>query len=150
MRGITHNGHEALTLLELVLQLHSEFRSSLEPIRVTPLQAGVILYLCRHAEARVTDAAAALGVRLPTLSAVVNDLVRERWITKRRSVTDRRVVYLLLSRRGNAVALRIEQRVLQVEATLTEQNQRALGMLPKGSRALTLARNVRRLRFGGN
>jgi hypothetical protein len=43
MRGVTHNGHEELTLLELVLRLHGEFRKSLEPIRVTPLQAGVLL-----------------------------------------------------------------------------------------------------------
>ena len=84
MRGVEHNGHEELTLLELVLQLHGEFRRSLEPIRVTPLQAGVILFLCRHADAKVTDAAAALGVRLPTLSEVVKDLVRKRWVTKRR------------------------------------------------------------------
>ena len=40
-----------------------------------------------HAEAKVTDAAAALGVRLATLSGVRKALVRKRWITKRRSVT---------------------------------------------------------------
>jgi DNA-binding MarR family transcriptional regulator len=135
MRGDEHNGHEKLTLLELVLQLHGEFRRSLEPIRVTPLQAGVLLFLRRHAEARVTDAAAALGVRLPTLSAVVKDLVRKRWVTKRRSVTDTRVVHLSLSRRGNALALQIEQRVRYVNATLAGQDRRALGMNPKGSHA---------------
>jgi hypothetical protein len=48
MRTVTHNGHEKLTLLELVLQLHGEFRKSFEPIRVTPLQAGVILSLHRR------------------------------------------------------------------------------------------------------
>lgn len=32
-RGVKHNGQEALTLLELVLQLHVEFRRSLESIR---------------------------------------------------------------------------------------------------------------------
>ena len=42
MRGVTHNGEEALALLELVLQLHGEFRRSLQPIRVMmPRQAGV-------------------------------------------------------------------------------------------------------------
>jgi len=44
MGGVEHNGHEKLTLLELVLQLQGEFRRSLELIRVTPLQAGVILF----------------------------------------------------------------------------------------------------------
>ena len=118
-RAVKH-GDEDLTILELVLQLHGEFRRSLEPIRVTPLQAGVLLFLRRHAEARVTDTATALRLRPPTLSEVVNDLVRKRWVTKRRSVTDTRVVHLSLSRRGNALALQINQRVRQVNAPLAQ------------------------------
>jgi DNA-binding MarR family transcriptional regulator len=118
-RAVKH-GYEDLTILELVLQLHGEFRRSLEPIRVTPLQAGVLLFLRRHAEARVTDTATALRLRPPTLSEVVNDLVRKRWVTKRRSVTDTRVVHLSLSRRGNALALQINQRVCQVNAPLAQ------------------------------
>ena len=102
---------------------------------MTPSQAGVILFLRRHAEARVTDAATALGVRLLTLSVMVKVLVRKRWVTKRRSVTDTRVVHLRLSRRGNVLALQIEQRVRQVNATLAEQDRRTLGMNPKGSHA---------------
>ena len=82
------------TLLELVLRLDGDFRRSLQPIGVTALQAGVILFLRRHVEARATDAAAALGVRFPTLSEVVKDLAQKRWVTRRRSVTDARVVHL--------------------------------------------------------
>ena len=120
MRGVEHNDHEAQTLLELVLQLHGEFRRSLDPFRVTPLQAGVLLLLRRHADAKLTDAAAALRVNPPTLSAVVTDLVRKRWVTKRRSVKDDRVVCLQLGQRGNVRALQVEQRVRQVNATLAE------------------------------
>jgi DNA-binding MarR family transcriptional regulator len=120
MRGVEHKGHEELALLELVLQLHGEFRRSLEPIRVTPLQAGVLLFIRRHANARMTDAATALRLRLPTLSEVVKDLVRKRWVTRRRSVTDTRVVHLSLSRRGSALALQINQRVRQVNAPLVQ------------------------------
>ena len=118
MQGIEHNGTENLTLLELVLQLHGEFRRSLEPLRVTPLQAGVILYLQRHMEANMTDTAAALSVRLPTLSEVVKDLFRKRWVTKRYSVEDRRVVHVRLSRRGEALARKIEERVRQVSTQI--------------------------------
>jgi DNA-binding MarR family transcriptional regulator len=57
----------------------------------------------------------------------VNDLVRKRWITRRRSVTDARVVHLSLSRRGDALALQIEKRVRQVEVTLTKDDRGALG-----------------------
>lgn len=75
MRGVEHNRDEKLTLMKLVLRLEGAFRRSLEPIRLTPLQADVLLYLSRHADAGVTDAAASLGVRTPVVSVVVNDLV---------------------------------------------------------------------------
>ena len=114
MQGVDHKGHEELTLLELVLQLNGAFRQILEPIRVTPFQAGVLLFLRRHADARVTDTTSALRVRMPTLIEVVKDLVRKRWVTKHRSVTDTRVVHLRLSRRGQNLARRIEERVRQV------------------------------------
>ena len=123
MQEVKHNGHEELTLLELVLQLHGEFRRSLEPIRVTPLQAGVILFLRRHTDAKLTDAAASLGVRLPTLSEVVKDLVRKRWVTKRRSATDTRAVCLSLSRRGAALAQRIKDHVRDVRSDLTPMKE---------------------------
>ncbi|HSV90817.1 MAG TPA: helix-turn-helix domain-containing protein, partial [Nitrospiraceae bacterium] len=90
------NGHENLTILERVLQLHGQFRRSLESLRVTPLQAGVLLFLRSHPEAKVTDAADALVVRVPTVSEVLNDLVRKRWVTKCYSVEDRRVVCVRL------------------------------------------------------
>jgi DNA-binding MarR family transcriptional regulator len=115
------------TLLELVLQVHGDLRRSLMPLRVTPLQAGVLLFLRRHAEGRVTDAAATLRVRQPTLSEVVNDLVRKGWVTKRPSVTDTRVVCLRLSEEGKAMARWIAHRVRQVEVTLTEDDRGALG-----------------------
>jgi len=135
MQGVEHNGYEELTLLELVLQLHGEFRRSLEPIRVTPRQAGVLLFIRRHANARMTDAATALRLRLPTLSEVVKALARKRWVAKRRSVKDDRVVVLSLCRWGDTLALKIEKRVHQVNATLAKQDRRTLGMISKDSRA---------------
>jgi DNA-binding MarR family transcriptional regulator len=66
---------------------------------------------------------------------VLKDLVRKRWITKCRSVTDTRVVHLLLSRRGQALALQIKQWLRQVKARLAEQDRRALDMSLKRHRA---------------
>jgi len=119
MRGVEHNGDEKLTLLELVLRVQGEFRRSLEPIRVTPLQAGMLLYLQRHRDAKLTDAADALFLRIPTLSDVVKDLVRKRWVTKRYSVEDRRAVCLRLSRRGQVITRKIENQVRDVRSDLT-------------------------------
>lgn len=114
MPHVKQNDHGEPTLLELVLQWHGEFRRRLEPIRVTPLQAGVLLFLRRHAEARLTEAAASLRVREPTLSEVVKDLVRKQWVMKRRSREDTRAVCLSLSPRGERLAQRIEGQVRQV------------------------------------
>ncbi len=93
---------------------------TLEPLRVTPSQAGVILLLRRHADARLVDAAAALRLQPPTMVAVVEDLVRKLWVTKRRSVEDRRAVCLRLSRQREAMAQTIAHPVCHVEAALTE------------------------------
>jgi len=123
MRGVEHNDHEELTLLELVLQLYGEFRRSLEPIRVTPLQASVLLFLCRHADAKLTDAAAVLGVTLSTASTLVKALVRKRWVIKRYSVEDRRAVCLRLTRRGEALAWRVKDHVRHVKSDLTRMKE---------------------------
>jgi len=126
MRSVRHSDHEELTLLEVVLQVHGVFRKCLEPIRVTPLQAGVILFLHRHVEANMTNTTAALTVRLPTLSGVMKDLVRKRWVTKRRSVTDTRAVCLSLSRQGEALAQQINQRIHQGNARLAQPSAVAI------------------------
>lgn len=128
-----HQDPEVSTLLEVVLLVYGELRSTLDPIRVTPLQAGVLLFLSRHAETNLTDAAATLSVRQPRLREVVNELVRERWVTKRRSVTDSREMHLYLSWQGHTLARHIEQRVRQMEATLIGPDPPALCMHLKGS-----------------
>jgi len=132
------NGHADVTTLERVLQWHGAFRRSLGPIRVTPLQAAMLLFVSRHAEAKLKDAANALCVRPPTLNDVVKDLVRKRWVTKRRSVVDTRVVHLQLSRRGEALTHQIGQRVHQVTITLTEEVRKSLGVTPQNRTNLRL------------
>ena len=136
MRDTNSHGQKATgpTLLKLLLRLEGDIRRRLEPIRVTPLQAGALLFIRHHANARVTDAATAFRLRLPTLSEMVKALARKRWVTKRRSVKDDRVVVLSLSRWGDTLALQIEKRVHQVNATLVKQDRRTLGMISKDSR----------------
>ena len=107
---------EELTLLESVLRLQSEFRRSLEPLQVTPLQAGVILFLRRHEDGRVMDIATAFCLKMPTVVEVVNNMVGKRWVTKRGSVEDRRAVCLRLSRQGQALARKIEAQIRNVRS----------------------------------
>jgi len=120
----THNDHKDTdpSMLEIVLRLHGDFRRILEPIRVTPLQAGVLLYLHRRADARLTEAAAALRVQTPTMADVVKDLMRKRWVTKRPSLEDRRALRLRLSQRGEAITRTIHHQVRRIRATLPEHD----------------------------
>jgi DNA-binding MarR family transcriptional regulator len=108
--------HDSATLLEMVLRLHGEFRSRFVPLRVTVLQAGVILYLTRHTNAKLTEAAHALRIKPATLTEVIRDMVGRRWVTKRRSSQDRRAVCLRLSRRGKVIARSVTGQVQQVSA----------------------------------
>ena len=54
MGRVIYNDDEDPTTLGRVLQLHGQFRRSSELIGVTPLQAGVPLYLRRHTDANMT------------------------------------------------------------------------------------------------
>jgi DNA-binding MarR family transcriptional regulator len=103
--------HDEPTQLEAVLQWHGEFRRRLVPLNVTPLQAGVILYLHRHGASKLKEAAAAVNVRSPTLSAVINDLVRMRWVTRQRVPNDDRALCLQLSPQGTVLAQRIRSQI---------------------------------------
>lgn len=80
----------------------------------------------------MTDAVEALIVRVPTASEALNDLVQKRWVTRRCSVTDSRVVHLRLSGRGEALPRQVEQRVSQVNAMLAEEGHNSLGLTPRG------------------
>ena len=121
------NGHENSTTLERVLQWHGAFRRGLGPIRVTPLQAATLLFVTRHAEAKLKDVARALSVRRPTLTEVVKALVRDRLVTEHRSIVDARVVHLRLSLRGEALTRQIERRVHQVTLILADELRSSLG-----------------------
>lgn len=119
MPRVEHSDQDKRTLLEVVLRIQGDFRRRLEPIGVTPLQAGVVLYLQGHPDAKMKDTAAALDVKPPTLTAVIDDLVRKRWVTRQRALHDDRAVCLQLSRQGQVVAEKIKTHVRDVQSDLT-------------------------------
>lgn len=123
MGSFEHKGAEKVTRLELVLRLHGDFRRSLEPLQVTPLQAGMILFLRRHEDGRVKDLATAFCLKLPTVVEVVNILERKRWVSRRPSEKDGRAVCLRLSRQGQALARKIEAQIRNVRSNLTSMKE---------------------------
>ena len=135
MPGVERKGHDEPTLLEVVLRLHGDFRNRLVSIGVTPLQAGVMLYLQRHRDAKLTEAAVAVGVQLPTVSVVIQDLVSKRWVTRRRAIHDDRAVCLWLNRQGQVIARRITDHVHRREGELGKGNVLRIGQRrAKGAR----------------
>jgi DNA-binding MarR family transcriptional regulator len=112
-----------VTPLELVLRLHGEFRRRLAPLGVTPLQAGVMLYLHRQGEAKLKEAAAAVTVQPPTVTDVITGLVRKRWVTKQRALHDDRALCLRLSRQGEALARKITECLRDIRSNLTFQEE---------------------------
>ena len=122
MKNAEQTGHSELTLLERVLKLHGDFRRSFDPIRVTPLQAGMILFLRRHPEAKATDAARAFSLKLPTVVEVVQAMARKRWIIRRRSVADVRIIHLSLSRQGQNLARKIDVQIRHLTTGITNKN----------------------------
>ena len=83
----------------------------------------MILYLLRHPDAKMKETAAALSVQPPTLTAVIQDLVRKRWVTRRRALHDDRVVCLRLSRQGEVVVQKIKNHVRDVRSDLTSMKK---------------------------
>jgi DNA-binding MarR family transcriptional regulator len=130
MGRTVQRGSEKRTLLELVLRVEGDFRRRLTPIRVTPLQAGILLFLRHHTDATQMDIATALCLKAPTVSGAMKGLVRKRWLLKRYSIEDRRAVCLSLSQWGRALVRQIESRVRQMEDALGKPERRALGMRP--------------------
>ncbi|MGH7183146.1 MAG: hypothetical protein ACREJN_14370, partial [Nitrospiraceae bacterium] len=104
MPGVKQEDQSKPTLLEVGLRVQGDFRRCLAPLRVTPLQAGVSIYLHRQTDAKVTDTATAVRVEASTLSVAVRALFHKRWMTGHRTPDDRRVVRLRLSRQGAVVA----------------------------------------------
>lgn len=111
---MTTNGKPAATLLEAMLRLHGEFRSALDPLSLTPLQAGVLLYLHRRTGAGIFEAAQALGIKSPTLTPVVQDLVRRQLASRQEDPTDRRNRPLTLTSQGQALVHRIRKRTASI------------------------------------
>lgn len=130
MPKTNHKGQKKTgpALLELVLRLQGDFRRLLQPIRVTPLQAGVLSYIHRHTDVRVGAVADALRVQPPTIVDVVQDLVRKGWVTNRRLVADRRAVCLRLTRKGEGIVRGVTQRIRQAETLLINHDSCVLGM----------------------
>lgn len=98
----------ALPPLQTVLQFHGRYRHLLRPVHVSPMQAGILLFLDRHPGCKLIQVASALCLQSTTMVEAVKLLERKRWIQKARTNANRRIVKLQLMSRGKIKVRRVK------------------------------------------
>jgi len=64
---------------------------------LTLAQVQVIEYLCENKKARMSDIAKEAGVKLPTMTEIVDKLVRQGFLKRQREEKDRRAVWVTIA-----------------------------------------------------
>jgi DNA-binding MarR family transcriptional regulator len=89
-----------------------QYRVELSDLGVTPIQAGVLLYLQRYPGSYCQSMADDLGRDASWIGVVVRDLHRQGWLKKQRAPCDDSYVFLRVTRKGAALARAITRDVL--------------------------------------
>lgn len=97
--------------LETVLRLQGFFGHRLQPLGVSPLQAGMLLYLDRHPQCQVIEIASALCIQNLSAVKTVQIFQRNGWIRKPQVNANRKIVKLQLSEKGTALAQKIKENI---------------------------------------
>lgn len=90
------------------------FKTEMRARRPTELsvpQFRMLIYLQRHAGARVSDVAEHLGLALSTTSQLIDGLLKRQYVLRETSTRDRRCATLSLTEQGNAMLVDVRARV---------------------------------------
>ncbi|MCG0240106.1 MAG: MarR family transcriptional regulator [Firmicutes bacterium] len=87
---------------ELSHQFFRHVQRRLEQTGISPSQYPLLRLLAARGELRISDLAALLHLSVPGVTGLVDRLVRQGLVTRRRDEADRRVVYVALSAEGRA------------------------------------------------
>ena len=82
-----------------------------EPYDLTPLEFNLLQFCLERGECTATQMAQVLPVDPARISRIVNKVVEQGLLRRRRLRSDRRVVMLTLTDEGNELALNISERV---------------------------------------
>lgn len=97
--------------LETVLRLYGFFRHRLHSLGVSPIQAGLLLYLDRHPQCRASEIASALCIQNHLAVKTVQRLQRNGWIRKPRLTANRKTVKLQLTEKGTTLARKVNANI---------------------------------------
>jgi DNA-binding MarR family transcriptional regulator len=94
-------------------------RRLLEPLRVTPAQAGALSRLIEQGDLSVGELAERMQSDAPTVSGVVECLVAAGHVERREDPRDRRRVRLAVTESGRQIGVALEAAEAQRDAMLT-------------------------------
>lgn len=97
------------SVLETVLYLQGYFRQQLLPLRVSPMQAAILLHLEQHPDCHLVDLASAFYLEPESMGANVSVVLRRGWALKRRTNENRRIVQISLTASGKSHLKRVKQ-----------------------------------------
>ena len=99
------------SVLGAVLRLQGFFRQRLLTLRVSPMQAAILLHMDRNPDCTLIDLASALCLHPVSMGANVLVVVRRGWAYKQRTNENRRIVELGLTPAGKVLVKRIKQTI---------------------------------------
>jgi DNA-binding MarR family transcriptional regulator len=115
---------------------------------LTSRQIIVLLFIYENNCAKITDIADNFMVSLPTITGIVDRLVKKGYLMRERDERDRRLVYVFLNNKGKKFVMRfkatIKKRWYKVLSYLNRKEQEFyLKILKKLIKALNEERNIK-------
>jgi DNA-binding MarR family transcriptional regulator len=140
--------HEILDTVPLVMRaIRAEMRAHRHPANLSVPQFRTLVFLDRHPAGTLGAVAEHIGLTPPSMSRLVDGLVRRRLVERRGAVADRRRLELTLTARGRsaleATRANTQARLEERLAALTVEQQTSV------TRAMQILRPVFRDEDGG-
>ncbi|MBD3246335.1 MAG: MarR family transcriptional regulator [Candidatus Omnitrophica bacterium] len=112
----------SLLIPKLVVSIRQNF---FEIEELTNRQIVTLMYISESDRPKLTDIAENFQVSAPTVSGVVDRLTRKGYLRRERDQQDRRVVYVVLSRKGTEFIERFRKTIQQRWETILDCLSRA-------------------------
>lgn len=97
--------------LETILRLQGLFRHRLQPLRVSLLQASMLLYLDRHPQCALAEITSALCISPPSTITTVRLMQRKGWMHKTPINEKGKILPLRLTEKGNVLVQKIKENI---------------------------------------
>lgn len=116
--------HRKPSVLEAALRLQGFFRRRLLPLRISPMQAAILLHLDRHPRCTLVDLASALYLNPVSMGVNVLVVIRRGWASKTRTSENHRIVQLELMAAGKVLVKRVKQSIRSAKVPLPSREWR--------------------------